>query len=340
VVRSPTQGHEPSPRRKRLDAILTTVCTVTGIAALLTQLVVWTRFAQSGPHQIVTYRDPGSTTFHWAKAVEIALVVITIATIVVAARAAVRARRFTTNAMLLVGFASALWLDPMLNYFRPGFYFSQNLTNVDSWVRFLPGQLAPYSENSIVPPVWIFGAYVGVFLPVTLALSVLIKVLVRRWTFPHGMFCVFVVIVGAAMLIDLVFEAVIIRLGLMAYPAAPGAFALWAGTQFQLPLIELLGAGLFWTLLAFLVCSADQRGLTWVERGSRYIPGTAARAVVRQVALIGVVNALFLLLPLGIVQSAVLDTDPFPPGIPQHLTGDWCGDNGQPYGPCTHDKRG
>src|SRR5882724_12050634 len=114
-----------------------------GTIVLLTQTWVWTLFLASGPHELARYRDPGSATYLWAKIFEVSLGLMFLSTVGLTVRGALRTRRLTTNAKLLIAFASIIWLDPMLNYLRPGFYFTQNFINVESWAAYLPGQIAP-----------------------------------------------------------------------------------------------------------------------------------------------------------------------------------------------------
>ena len=66
--------------------------------------------------------------------------------------------------------------------------------------------------------------------------------------------------------------------------------------------------------------------VTAADRGRR----TQRRRVVSGVAGVAVVVAGI----LGITQLGPARTDPFPTGYPAHLSGAWCGDEGQPYGPC------
>lgn len=306
---------------------------VIGVLVLVIQTIVWIRFAASSPEQLVRYRDPESSAYWWAKGFEIVLVAFVLLTVGLTARSAIRQRTLTPNAMLLIAFASMLWLDPMLNYLRPGFYFSQNLINVESWVQFIPGQLAPHANLIPVPYVWVIGAYIGFFLPVILLNVALARWMRRRWPAVR-LSVVFAVIFLTSAAVDLGLEGVATRTGVMAYPSGSHTWSVWGGQTYQVPMIELVAAGMFWTLCSMLVLLRDDRGWTPIERGAETIASPLRQKIARQLALIGVANVLFLSLPLGVVQIGVAHTDPFPTGHPRHLTGEWCGDTGQPYGPC------
>ncbi|HVW31565.1 MAG TPA: spirocyclase AveC family protein [Acidimicrobiia bacterium] len=304
-----------------------------GLAFGLIQAVVWLRFAAWRPEQLTRFRDPSVAAAKWARLFELAQLGWLAATVTVVGREVARQRRLTRNAMLLVAFASVVWLDPLLNYLRPGFYFTSNYTNVESWVSFIPGQLAPYASLTPVPWLWVVGTYVGMFLPVTLATA---RVMVRaKARFPRARL---VHLIGIAWLVaapvDLALELSALRTGTFAYPAAWHHWAIWGGRTYQFPLIELVAAPGFWVACATLVSCTDRRGLSPVERGAEAAGTPRRAAVARQLALVGYVNLVFLALPLGITQIGPARTDPFPAGYPAHLSGGWCGDAGQPYGPC------
>lgn len=304
-----------------------------GVAFLLLQAYVWLSFFSTGPEQLTRYRDSSLPAWKWARAFEVIQVGWLVATLTMVGREVARHRRLTRNAMLVIAFASVVWLDPLLNYLRPGFYFTSNYINVESWVSHIPGQLAPYSSLIPVPWVWVVGTYVGMFLPVTLATA---KIMAKaKARFPRARL---VHLMGIAWLVtapvDLVFELFALRTGTFAYPAAWHNWSIWAGETYQFPLIELVAAPGFWVACATLVYCTDGRGNSPVERGAEAVRSPKRMAAARQLALIGYVNLMFLALPLGITQIGPARTDPFPAGYPAHLHGGWCGEDGQPYGPC------
>lgn len=297
-----------------------------GVFAVALQARVWLPFLLSGPEQLTRFRDPSSAAWKWARAFELAQAAWLVGTVVVIGREVRRERRLTRNAMLVVAFASVVWLDPLLNYLRPGFYFTSNYTNVESWVSYIPGQLAPYSSLTPVPWIWVVGTYVGMFLPVTLAVARLMDWAQARFPrsrLPHRMALAWL----AAAAVDLALELSALRTGTFAYPAAWHHWSIWGGKTYQFPLVELVGAPGFWVACATLVHCAGRDGPLAVERGS-------TSPLARQLAVIGFVNVMFLALPLGVTQVGPARSDPFPSGYPAHLHGGWCGDAGQPYGPC------
>ncbi len=318
VIGAPSPDTAPATEMRASAAVW--IWAAIGIVAVLLQLWVWIRFFGSGPEQLTRYRDSSSPVWKWARVFELAQVGWLVVTVTVVARDAIRKRRLTTNAMWLVAFTSIVWIDPMLNYFKPGFYFTSNYTNVESWVGWIPGQQAAHASLTPVPWVWVVGTYVGMFLPVVLATARIMQRASAR--FPRARLPLLMVIAWVvAAPVDLALELFALRTGTFAYPAAWHHWSIWGGETYQFPLIELVAAPGFWVVCATLVFCADR----WARVGS---------TVVRQLALIGFVNVMFLVLPLGITQIGPLRSDPFPTGYPAHLHGGWCGNEGQPYGPC------
>lgn len=304
-----------------------------GVLVLLAQTWVWTRFLASGPRELARYRDPASATYMWAKIFEVSLGLMFLATVGLTIRGALKARRLTTNAKLLIGFASIIWLDPMLNYLRPGFYFTQNFINVESWAAYLPGQIAPQVNLSPVPYLWVATAYLGYFLPVILVNVAVMRRVAAR--FPGARLPVLMAAAYAVSLpMDLGLEGFALRTHTFAYPAASHTWSLWGGQTYQLPVIEMIAAPMFWVSVAALIHRTDADGYLPFERGAESIRDGWRRGLARVLGTIGVINVLYLLLPLGLPQIGVAYTDPFPTGYSADLHGGWCGDEGQPYGPC------
>lgn len=304
-----------------------------GLFFVLLQGWVWTSFLASGPEQLTRYRDPGSAAWKWARLFEVMQLGWLVVTVTVVSRRAWRQRRFTSEARWLVAFASVVWIDPLLNYLRPGFYFTSNYTNVESWVSHIPGQLAPFASLTPVPWLWVVGTYVGMFLPVALATAAIMrraKARFPRARLPHLMGIAWLVTAP----VDLALELFALRTGTFAYPAAWHNWSIWGGETYQFPLIELVAAPGFWVACATLIYCTDRIGVSPVERGSETARTPRRAALARQLALVGCVNVLFLALPLGITQIGPAYTDPFPTGYPAHLHNGWCGNEGQPYGPC------
>ena len=304
-----------------------------GAVFLVIQAWTWATYLADGPGQITRFRDTSAPSWKWAIALQAFQVVSTAIVLTLVVRHARRERAVTLNVLYVAGCLGLVWLDPMLNYFRIGFFYSSNFLNVESWLGHVPGQIAPYVNLTPQPLLWEVATYTGVFLSFTLLLVRVWQRLARR--FPGATTpALFAGTLATAVVLNLVLELPFVRTGLFAYPAASHRFALWGGRTYQFPLVECLGASLFWTASAALFLSRRSDGLTAVERGVERVTSARRRTGLRFLALTGFLHVIFLAFPMGLAQLGPLYTDRFPAEYPANLHNGWCGDEGQPYGPC------
>jgi hypothetical protein len=304
-----------------------------GAVFLAIQGWTWLTWLADAPGQITRFRDTSAPSWKWAIALQVFQVVSTAGVLVAVVRHARRKRVVTLNLLYVAGCLCLVWLDPMLNYFRIGFFYSSNFINVESWLGHIPGQIAPYVNITPQPLLWEAATYTGVFILFTLLLVEVWRRLARR--FPEvGGPLLFAGTEAVAILLNLVLELPFVRTGLFAYPAASHRFALWGGETYQFPLVESLGASLFWTASAALFMSMRSDGLTAVERGIDGVGSARRRTGLRFLAVTGYLHVIFLVFPMGLAQLGPFYTDRFPPGYAADLHNGWCGDDGQPYGPC------
>jgi hypothetical protein len=304
-----------------------------GAAFLLVQAWTWLSWLADGPGTITRFRDTSAPEWKWAIALQAFQVISTAVVVAAVIRHARRRGSVTLQALYMVGCLLLVWLDPMLNYFRIGFFYSSNFVNVESWLGHVPGQIAPYVNLAPQPLLWEAATYTGVFLVDALLLTAVWRRLAAR--FPAAPWAaLFAGSLGVAMLLNLALELPFVRTGLFAYPAGSHGFALWGGETYQFPLVECLGASLFWTASAALFRTLRADGLTAVERGADRIASPGRRTAARFLAVTGFLHVIFLAFPMGLAQLGPLYTDKFPTDYPAHLHNGWCGDEGQPYGPC------
>jgi hypothetical protein len=304
-----------------------------GAVFLAVQAWTWITWLADGPGQITRFRDPSLPSWKWAIGLQAVQVVTMLVVVGGIARDARRQRAVTFPLLYVAGCLFLVWLDPMLNYFRIGFFYSSNFLNVESWLGHIPGQLAPFVNLTPQPLLWEIATYTGVFIAFTLLLERVWRALARR--FPAASAPVlFAATLGVAISLNLVLELPFVRTGLFAYPAASHSFALWGGETYQFPLVESLGASLFWTASAALAVSRRPDGLTAVERGAETIASGRRRGAARFLAVVGYLHVIFLAFPMGLAQIGPFYTDEFPKGYAADLHNGWCGDDGQPYGPC------
>jgi hypothetical protein len=304
-----------------------------GAVFLALQAWTWLTWLSDGPGSITRFRDTALPSWKWAIALQVTQVVMMVLVLAAVTRHARRARAVTFHVLYVAGCLCLVWLDPMLNYFRIGFFYSSNFVNVESWLGHVPGQIAPYVNLTPQPLLWEVATYTGVFIAYTLVLQRVWRALGRR--FPTWSAAgLFGGTLGVAVGLNLLLELPFVRTGLFAYPAASHRFALWGGETYQFPLVECLGASLFWTASTALLMSMRADGLTAVERGVERIASARRRVGARFLAVVGFLHVIFLAFPMGLAQLGPLYTDRFPTGYATDLTNGWCGDDGQPYGPC------
>ncbi len=311
-----------------------TIWATVGVVFLAIQAWTWIAYLASGPEQITRFRDTSAPSWKWAIVMQASQIVVLIAVVTGVVRHARRRREVTFEAMFLLGCTLLVWLDPMLNFFRPGFFYSSNFVNVESWLGHIPGQLAPYVNITPQPILWEIATYSGVFITFVLLLARVWGRLAERFPAAPAP-ALFGGTLAAAIVLDLVLELPFCRTGLFAYPAGSHRLAVWGGQTYQFPLVECLGASLFWTCGAALVRSRRAGdGFSAVERGAERITSPHRRTAARFLAVTGFLHVVFLAFPMGLAQLGPFYTDRFPTGYRSDLHNGWCGDDGQPYGPC------
>lgn len=330
VLSRPASASVPPAPSRRSAAVL--IWASVGAVVLAVQAWTWASYLASGPGQITRFRNTAAPSWTWAIVMQVAQAVFFVVVVLLVGREARRRREATFHLLFVLGCTSLVWLDPMLNFFRPGFYYSSNFVNVESWLGHVPGQIAPYVNLTPQPILWELCTYAGVFLAFTLLLAAFWRRLQSRYRAAPAP-VLFAATLALAVLLDLALELPFCRTGLFAYPAATGALSVWGGRTYQFPLVECLGASLFWTAAAALVVST-RHGLTAVERGADALPAGRRRTAARFLAITGFLHVVFLAFPMGLAQLGPLYTDAFPTGYAADLHNGWCGDEGQPYGHC------
>lgn len=304
-----------------------------GLFWLMIQAMTWASYFSQPIVSITDYQTPDLLSARLAPWFEVVYGLFAVVTVLVVGREVVKRREWTSDAMWVTAFACLIWCDQMINYFRPGFYFSANFTNVASWVTHIPGQIAPHADRVPAPYIWIIGVYIGGFLPMV---RLVVKAVARteaRW--PRRPFwlppLVALLVIN---LITLAIELPLLRAGLFAYPAAHHDWSIWGGQRWQYPLIEVVATSVFLYAMYAAMRAEARHGQLPSETGIERIASVWRRKLTQQLARIGFVVTLFVIFPLGITQIGPWTTDPFPTGYAPDLHVDWCGDDGQPYGPC------
>ena len=74
-------------------------------------------------------------------------VLAVVALIVYVWRRSRREHALAWDALIAIGFTAAYWQDPIINYFRPVYFYNSYLINVGAWTSHIPGWLSPHAGN-------------------------------------------------------------------------------------------------------------------------------------------------------------------------------------------------
>ncbi|WP_155927664.1 spirocyclase AveC family protein [Mycolicibacterium sp. CBMA 234] len=206
-----------------------------------------------------------------------------------------RERTVTVDGALTLAFCTLFFQDPLSNYFGPWITYNSWSWNRGSWVNSVPGWMSFGAPGATVvePPMTIIGLYV-----VIMTVAVRIGVATLKWAsarWPQlSKVGLFLICYTVMFVFDVVFEGVtFMPLGVWTY--AGGHWNIFGNTYHAFPLHEALLVGILLSAYTFLRFFVDDRGRTIVERGSERAAATpAGQGIVRALAIIGAVNAIFL----------------------------------------------
>ncbi|HEY1971855.1 MAG TPA: spirocyclase AveC family protein [Pseudonocardia sp.] len=202
---------------------ITLLFAVAGAVMLLWQMVTLVRwFGRGHAESITQYRDRALVSWMAAHVFEAVFLVVTAGLLVFVVRGIRRERRFTLDAMIVVGLFSSAWLDPAFMYYRQIFLYSSQFVNVRAWCGDMPGILNPqcgHTPEPLIVPL----LYVDVLVAALLAGWVIRRVRPRfaAWSVWHTIFAA--AVVGAVF--DFVMEVPAVSLDLWKYASGPDLLA-------------------------------------------------------------------------------------------------------------------
>jgi hypothetical protein len=241
---------------------------VVALPLLLWQVSTLVRWVSRGHvEQITQYRDTEAASWVVAHVFEAIFFTLFLGLIGFAVRGCIRERRFTLDAMILLGLFLSAWLDPAFMFYKQIFFYSSQFLNVRAWCGDMPGVLNPEcgmtAEPLIVPVL-----YADV-LAIALLAGAVIRVLRRRTTtWSLGRTLLVAGLVGAAF--DMAMEIPVIYLDLWKYASGPDILAppgLRGGTRYSLT--TAFTFGLITASVTALRQHLDDRGQSLLERGTR-----------------------------------------------------------------------
>jgi hypothetical protein len=303
-----------------------------GIVFIVYQTIGWVGWLADGPVQLVKYRDTHSQSWQVCRILETITVLVTLIMGYVVIRRCVRERTITFDALFCIACTSLYWQDPMANLFQPLFLWSENFTNLNDWMGYLPFNPNPDAGRTPEPILNDGLNYVSAWL----MFSMFINWAMRSWKqrFPgakkvHLFGLAFVL--GA--LCDIALEWPYYKYEVWEFPGSPD-FGIWGGTSHKFPFFEFISGAIMFSLVASVRYFRDDRGQSIVERNlDGYSPGV--KKLIALGAMIGLFNIGYLA-DNSIYWFLGTFSAPYK-YMPAHIVGGSCdapGWSGTRYGPC------
>ncbi|MEX3947892.1 spirocyclase AveC family protein [Paraburkholderia sp. EG287B] len=233
----------------------------------------------------------------------------------------VKSRRIDAVRLMMIGWLSAYWLDPWLDFLRPMFTYNAYALNFGCWCRFIPFWQSPHAR--IAEPILIDApSYFYTFTGTAVVALWAMRAVRQRWPRAGN---VGITLAG--------FAAIWMTMGLldiaasrfMGFDAWPGAFqrvSFWGGHYYQFPVYEFLLFPSAFVASAFLLMNVDNNGYTAIERGvDRLECHSAVRTALRVLAFVAFCNVLNLAYTTAMGVHAVY-ADPWPTDMPSWLAND------------------
>ncbi|MDB5977029.1 MAG: hypothetical protein JWR07_3789 [Nevskia sp.] len=203
-----------------------------------------------------------------------------------------REGRLPLYGMLYIAAQSMWWQDALLNFLSPVFSYNSILVNWGSWNASVPGWVSPNAEKMPSPVLLYLGLYPVFFCGATVALVALMRRIKVLW--PHiSNFKLVSIMFVALGLFAVAAEATWLRTGMYTYIGLYSPVSLWPDQAYKVPVISVFFLdSLVLTLLACLIYYRDDKGQTYVERGSEHLQAGFKVGTMRCLAMIGAANTI------------------------------------------------
>ncbi len=239
------------------------------------------------------------------------------------ARLAWRRQALPAAGVLILGWLTAFWQDPLINYFRPNFTYNSYFNNFGSWSEFIPGWRSPNGSKMPEPLFFDFGVYLFVIPFGCFVCAFALRKAKKRW--PHLNTVQLILIAFAAMFFyDLILEAIWVRSGVYAYPGAIWSLSLWGGEHYQFPIYESIFWGAALAAVGSLYYFRDDKGHMLVERGIEKLKSVRGQTILRILAVGGFVNMAYLTYSI-LYLLTTFQIDAWPDNYPSHIRNGLCG---------------
>jgi hypothetical protein len=229
-------------------------------------------------------------------------------------------REIDTTRLMMIGWLSAYWLDPFLNFLRPMFTYNAYALNYGCWCEFIPGWQS-VNGSRIAEPLLIDGpSYFYAFTGTALIGLKFMKKAKARWPGIGTIGLTLAGFVGVWVSMGLLDVVATRYLHFDAWPIAFQRFSFWGGHFYQFPVYEFLLFPSTFIACAFLLLHADRGGRTAIERGVDSLGvSRGVRTFLRILAYIAFCNLLNLTYTTAMGVHA-LYADPWPTDMPSWLS--------------------
>ncbi len=238
----------------------------------------------------------------------------------------VRTGRFSFMGLLVLASGTCYWQDPMSNYYSYGIAYNSGFWNMGSWANYIPGFSYPGQEKFPEAPFWVGTPYIwfNVAFPAMFAA-------IWRWVdrrFPSaGIASVIVSLLIFMFAIDVIQEALYLRMGLYSYVGAFQDWSVFGGHYYQFPVYIGVITAFFFLGVTWIIHFRDDKGFCFAERGVdklKLSPGIST--FLRFLALVGVMNVITLGTYFIPVQWMYTHGDAIPSDTPGYLHNNLCGE--------------
>jgi hypothetical protein len=235
-----------------------------------------------------------------------------------------REGRVPTLALIVLGWASAYWQDPLINYVRPAFSYNSHFINFGSWCELVPGWITPNGSKMPEPLLFGLGAYAFV-VPLTALICAFAMRTAKQWRPATTSFQLILVAFITMFFCDLVAEFFLVATHMYVYMGSIHELSLFPGTLHQFPLYESVLGGATVAATGSLFYFRDDKGNTLVERGAQNLTIKRGMTALRALAIIGFVNVVVLTYTILYI-FLNLQMDAWPQDIPSYLRNGICGE--------------
>lgn len=177
----------------------------------------------------------------------------------------IRTGKFTFDGLFFLACWLVFFQEPFMNWSNLQFLYATTFVNFGFWGPHVPGWTLPNAQLIPVPLVygmaylWMlgFGAWAG-----SRYMS-----RQRRKDPNRGPWRIILQTFAVMVLVDFIVESLMVRTQLINYPRTIPSLTLWAGTDHQFPIYEMLAWPGTFIIISSLHFFRDDLGRSWAERG-------------------------------------------------------------------------